>query len=341
MTNPLTLALHRLAARETLTADEAGEALALLMTGEETPARAAAFLLGLRARGETADEVAGAARAVRRAMVPVPHPHPDRLVDTCGTGGGRVTTTNLSTAAAFVVAAAGIPVAKHGNRSHTSRSGSADLLEALGLPLTQAPERAAAQLEAAGLAFLFAPAHHPAMRHLAPVRRELGVPTVMNLLGPLANPAGVRRQVVGVADPGRGPVVAGALLRLGTIHALVAHAEVGMDEFSPEGHTLVWEVRDGRVTAGRFDPTPHGLAEGLEGLEGGVPAENARRIEALFGGRGAPGLRAAVLLNAAAAVYVSEEGAGWEVALGRAATALDSGAAGAKLEELRRLSTSG
>lgn len=341
MTDPLLTALRRLAAQEELTADETADALGLLMSGAATPAQAAGFLLGLRIRGESAAEVAGAARAIRAVMVPVPHPAPGRLVDTCGTGGGRVTTINVSTAAAFVVAAAGVPVAKHGNRSHTSRSGSADVLEALSIRIDLAPERSGELLETVGLAFLFAPAHHPAMRHLAPVRRDLGVPTVMNLLGPLVNPAGVRRQVVGVADAGRGPVVAEALRLLGATHALVVHAEVGMDEISPAGVTRVWEVREAGVAAWVFDPARHGLAAGLDGLEGGTPPENARRIERLLEGHGAPGLRAAVLLNAAAAVYVAEDGGDWDDAVARASRALDRGDARAKLEELRRVSTSG
>ncbi len=341
MTNPLSLALERLAARQELSAEETTAALGLLMAGQASPAQAAGFLLGLRVRGETAGELAGAARAIREVMVRVPHPRPDRLVDTCGTGGGRVATINLSTAAAFVVAAAGVPVAKHGNRSHTSRSGSADVLEALGVPIEQPPTRSATCLRVSGLAFLFAPAHHPAMRHLAPVRRDLGVPTVMNLLGPLANPAGALRQVVGVADQGRAPVVAEALRRLGAVHALVVHAEVGMDEISPAGATRVWEVREAGVTAWTFEPGRHGLAAGLEGLEPGDPAHNAARIERLFDGDGPPGLRAAVLLNAAAAVYVAEDGGDWEAAVRRVTCALDGKAARAKLEELRRVSTSG
>ncbi|HSE27015.1 MAG TPA: anthranilate phosphoribosyltransferase [Gemmatimonadales bacterium] len=341
MTEPLTLALRRLAAQQELTADETAAALGMLMSGAASPAQAAGFLLGLRIRGETPAEVAGAARAIREVMVPVAYPAPGRLVDTCGTGGGRVTTINLSTAAAFVVAAAGVPVAKHGNRSHTSRSGSADVLEALAIRLDLPPGRSGELLETAGLAFLFAPAHHPAMRHLAPVRRDLGVPTVMNLLGPLANPAGVRRQVVGVADAARAPVIAGALHLLGTTHALVVHAEVGMDEISPAGMTRVWEVREDGVEAWEFDPSRHGLDAGLDGLEGGTPGENARRIERLFEGRGQPALRAAVLLNAAAAVYVAEDGGDWDDAVGRVARALDEGHARGKLEELRRLSTSG
>jgi anthranilate phosphoribosyltransferase len=345
VSDPLVTALNRLAARLPLSAEEVAAAFDLLMEGRGTPAQASGFLLGLRARGETAEEVAGAATAVRRAMVPVQHPLPlsGRLVDTCGTGGGRVTTINISTAAAFLAAAAGVPVAKHGNRSHTSRSGSADVLEALGVPVGLPPAAAAESLARTGLVFLFAPAHHPAMKQLAPIRRELGVPTILNLVGPLANPAGVRRQVVGVAEADRGPVMAEALRLLGTIHALVVHAEVGMDEISPVGVTRLWEVQGTAVREGSLDPAALGLGcNSLAGLEGGDPAENAARIQVLFDDRAPPALRAAVLLNAAAAIYVSEGGGDWVAAAGRAEEALRSGAARRKLEELcRPLSTSG
>jgi anthranilate phosphoribosyltransferase len=343
VSDPLVSALHRLAARLPLSADEVAAAFDRLMEGRGTPAQASGLLLGLRARGETAEEVAGAATAVRRAMVPVQHALAGKLVDTCGTGGGRVTTINISTAAAFVAAAAGVPVAKHGNRSHTSRSGSADVLEALGVPIGLPPAEAAESLARAGLVFLFAPAHHPAMKQLAPIRRELGVPTILNLVGPLANPAGVRRQVVGVAEADRGPVVAEALRLLGTIHALVVHAEVGMDEISPVGVTRLWEVEGTTIREGSLDPAALGLGCGnLAGLEGGDPAENAARIQDLFDDRAPPALRAAVLLNAAAAIYVSEEGGDWVAATGRAVEALGSGAARRKLEALcRPVSTSG
>jgi anthranilate phosphoribosyltransferase len=280
-------------------------------------------------------------------MVRVDLADPEPLVDTCGTGGGRVGTLNLSTAAAFVVAGAGVPVAKHGNRSYTSRSGSADVLEALGIDIGLPPESAAGVLRAAGLVFLFAPTYHPAMRHVGPVRRELGVPTIMNLLGPLVNPAGVARQVIGVSDAARGPLVAEALRFLGARHALVLHADVGMDEVSPSGETTVWEVRDGAVSRWRLDPAQHGLhCEDLDGLAGGEPEDNARRIEALLVGDGGPAVRCAVLLNAAAALYVSGLAAGFAEAVERAEAALREGAAYAALQRLRRaapaaVSTSG
>nr|MBA2626802.1 anthranilate phosphoribosyltransferase [Gemmatimonadales bacterium] len=234
----LSHAIHRVADGASLTFDEAVAAFGVLMEGTASPVTTTALLFGIRARGETADEIAGAAAALRAAMIRLPVAYAERLVDTCGTGGGRVTTFNISTAAAFVVAGAGIPVAKHGNRSFTSRSGSADVLDALGIDITLAPDCAAAVLATADIVFLFAPTYHPAMRHVAPTRRELGVPTIMNLLGPLVNPAGAQRQVIGVADARRAPLMAAALARLGAIHAIVVHAEIGMDEVSPSGVTF-------------------------------------------------------------------------------------------------------
>lgn len=344
---PLRSAIQQLAEGSSLTREGAAAAFEVVMRGEASPVQIAGLLMGLRAKGETAEEVAGAASALRAAMVRLRTADGDGVVDTCGTGGGRVGTLNISTAAAFVVAGAGIPVAKHGNRSYTSRSGSADVIEALGIEIALPPERAAEVLDAAGIVFLFAPTYHPAMRHVGPVRKELAVPTIMNLLGPLVNPAGVRRQVVGVADPARAPLVAGALARLGARHALVLHAEVGMDEVSPCGRTRVWEVRDGRVEEWKIDPTEHGLgSDDLPSLAGGEPAENAERIERLLAGEAVPAIRCAVLLNAAAALYVS--GRGWTLgeATRRATEALDSGSAAEVLERLRhaaphRVSTSG
>jgi anthranilate phosphoribosyltransferase len=331
-------AVQELAGGGSLSSETAAAAFSVLMRGDATPVQTAALLMGLRTKGETADEVAGAARALRLAMLRVVVAHPERLVDTCGTGGGVVGTLNLSTAAAFVVAGAGVPVAKHGNRSFTSRSGSADVLEALGVNIQLTADRAAAVLRGAGLVFLFAPSFHPAMRHVGPVRKELGVPTIMNLLGPLVNPAGVTRQVIGVADERRAPLVAAALAQLGTVHALVLHAEVGMDEVSPRGLTRVWEVGGERVTEWSIEPRRLGLdCDDLDGLAGGEPAENAERIERLLAGRDeTPALRCAVLLNAAAGLYVSGRGWTFEEAVERATAALESGAGMEVLQRLRR-----
>jgi anthranilate phosphoribosyltransferase len=334
---PLRFAIQQLAQGVSLDQETTAAAFGVVMRGEASPVQTAALLMGLRSKGETSDEVAGAVLALRCAMVRLEADDPQILVDTCGTGGGSVGTLNISTAAAFVVAGAGVPVAKHGNRSYTSRSGSADVLEALGIDIGLPPSSALKVLRAVGLTFLFAPTYHPAMRHVAPVRKELGVPTIMNLLGPLANPAGVGRQVVGVADAARAKLVAETLAALGTRHALVLHAAVGMDEISPSGATLVWEVRDGRVDAWEVTPARYGLdCENLEGLAGGEPAENATRIERLLAGEAEKVVRCAVLLNAAAALYVSANGWSLEEALDRAKESLASGAASTVLAQLRK-----
>jgi anthranilate phosphoribosyltransferase len=323
-----------------LTEAQVAAALTLLMRGEAPAARAAGLLMGMRVQGETGVELAGAARALRAVMRTVTPPPGRVTVDTAGTGGGRVGTFNVSTAAALVAAAAGATVAKHGNRSYTSRCGSADVLEALGIDLAAQADHAERILRDVGMVFLFAPAFHPAMRFVAPVRRDLGVPTVMNLVGPLVNPAGVRHQVVGVADRDRGPVVADALARLGTAHALVVHGEAGLDEIAPRGLTCVWEVRDGRVGEWTLDPPAVGVpAEDLDALRGGDPAENATRIERLFARPDQdPAGRAATVLNAAAALYVSGVAGSLGEGVERARAALTGGGALAMLDALRRAS---
>jgi anthranilate phosphoribosyltransferase len=334
-------ALLCLAAGDSLSESEAEAVLTEIMAGEAPPASVGGLLLAMRTRGETPAEIAGAVRALRATMLVVPCLKRDQLVDTCGTGGGTVRTLNLSTAAAFVASGAGVSVAKHGNRSFTSKSGSADVLEALGISLDLSAEQSADLLDAVGLAFLFAPTYHPAMRHVASIRRELGVATLMNLIGPLANPAGAVRQVVGVADRMRAPTIAAALARLATPHALVVHADIGMDEISPVGATSVWEVRGNIVREWTLEPAAFGLAAPtLVGMEGGEPAENAAKIEGLLRDPASapPALRAAVLLNAAAAVFVSGAEHDWESAVAAATSALHDGAAAARLDMLRRLS---
>ncbi len=339
--SPLQQAIASLANRQSLSEEQATAVFRAVMRGEATPAQIAALLMGLRVKGETAEEVAGAARALREAMVRVPAEGP-YLVDTCGTGGGAVSTFNISTAAAFVAAGAGATVAKHGNRSFTSRCGSADVLEALGVRISLDAAGAAQVLREACITFLFAPNFHPAMKHAGPVRRELAVPSVMNLLGPLANPAGVRRQVVGVGDRDRAPLLAGALARLGAEHALVVHGRIGMDEVSPQGTTDVWEVRQGRMTTWELDPARYGLqADDVGALRGGAPAANAARIEGLLAdGRGDGMGLAALVLNAGAAIYVAGLAPSYADGIARARLALASGAARAALERLRRATAS-
>ena len=338
--SPLQQAIATLADRRSLGERQTTEVFGAVMRGEATPAQMAALLMGLRVKGETAEEVAGAARALRDAMVRV-EANGAHLVDTCGTGGGAVSTFNISTAAAFVAAGAGAVVAKHGNRSFTSKCGSADVLEALGVRISLDAADAARVLREACVTFLFAPTFHPAMKHAGPVRRELAVASVMNLLGPLANPAGVRRQVVGVAEADRAPLMAGALARLGAEHALVVHGRVGMDEIAPQGITDVWEVRNGRVNAWEVDPADHGLAvDDLAGLSGAEPPANAARIERLLGdGRQDPAGLAALLLNAGAAIYVAGLATSYAEGVARAREVLASGKAREALERLRRATT--
>ncbi|HEX5724739.1 MAG TPA: anthranilate phosphoribosyltransferase, partial [Longimicrobiaceae bacterium] len=298
--------LVKLAAARPLTADEAERAFTEVMEGRATPVQMAALLVAIRVRGAVPAEVAGGVRALRRAMVPVPVEAAE-LVDTCGTGGGAITTFNISTAAALLAAGAGVRVAKHGNRSFTSRCGSADVLEALGVRIELTPEREARVLEETGIVFMFAPLHHPAMKHVGPIRRELGMPTLMNVLGPVTNPAGARRQVVGVNDPALLGLIAGALAELGHERALVVHGQPGMDELSPSGTSEVLEVEAGRVARRTFDPVEELGWERFEtaGLAGGERDENARKVEEVLRGRMGGAARAAVVLNAGAAVFVA------------------------------------
>ncbi|MBX9929553.1 MAG: anthranilate phosphoribosyltransferase [Gemmatimonadaceae bacterium] len=329
-------ALRELAHGGSLTADAAAAAFGDVMRGEGTPATVAALLAALRVKGETPDEVAGAARALREAMTVFDAPNPEGLVDTCGTGGGTVTTFNISTAAALVAAGAGVRIAKHGNRSFTSRSGSADVLEALGIPLDVPVARMADILAHAGIVFMFAPAMHPAMKHVGPVRRELAIPTVMNLVGPLANPARAGRQVVGVADPARLDLIAGALAALHTRRALIVHGAPGLDEVSPLGITRVIEVRGAERREWTIDPHTAGFAPvAASELTGGDPAENAAMITEILSGGGSAGARSAVLLNAAAAILVSGEQDDFAGALQTARDALARGAGLTTLERLR------
>ena len=328
---PLHSAIRALAAGQSLDDAQCAAAFDVVMAGAATPVQVAALLMALRVKGETPAEVAGAARALRRAMTVLDVPDPDALVDTCGTGGGTITTFNISTAAALVAAGHGVRIAKHGNRSFTSACGSADVLEALGVRIELPVSSMADVLRRAGIVFMFAPLMHPAMRHVGPVRRELGVPSVMNIVGPLANPARAGRQVVGVADASRLPLIAGALAALDTEHALVVHGAPGLDEISPLGPTSVVEVRRG-VTPREWtiDPTRYGFARvAADSLAGGGPVENATLIRAILAGEGGLGARAAVILNAAAALYVGGIAPSYDAAVEtlRAPGALERGSA--------------
>ncbi|MBA2668875.1 MAG: anthranilate phosphoribosyltransferase [Gemmatimonadetes bacterium] len=334
----MTLAqLIRTAAERPLSLEEAEAAFTEVMEGRASPVQMTALLVALRVRGPVPEEVAGGVRAMRGAMLSVDTPRIDELVDTCGTGGGTLTTFNISTAAALLAAGAGVLVAKHGNRSFTSRCGSADVLEMFGVRLDLTPEQEAEVLEEAGIVFMFAPLHHPAMRHVAPIRRELAMPTVMNVLGPLTNPALARRQVVGVADPELLELVAGALAVLGHHRALVVHGEPGLDELSPLGITRIMELRNGSVTAWEFDPQEElgwPVYEPAD-LAGGSPEENASLVEGVLKGTVHGAARAAVLLNAAAALYVGDRATSLVDGVQKAESALDDGSGWARLEALR------
>jgi anthranilate phosphoribosyltransferase len=305
-----------------------------IMRGEATPAQIGGFLVALRSKGETADEITGCAEAMRDHVLVV-RPGRDDLVDTAGTGGDGAHTINISTAAALVAAAAGAGVAKHGNRAVSSACGSADVLEALGFTLEQEPQRIARSIDELGFGFLFAPSHHPAMRHAAAVRRELATRTVFNVLGPLTNPAGARAQVVGVYSPGLVRTIADVLARLGARRAYVVHGEGGIDELSPVGQNLVAEVVDGEVLERRLDPESElGIPRcSVDELRGGSPAENAEAIREVFAGA-TGGRRDAILLNAAGAIAAGGHAADLREGLEVARRTIDSGAAAERLELL-------
>jgi anthranilate phosphoribosyltransferase len=332
MSEPVRAALAAVVDGATLTMDEARLAMGSVMDGDATPAQLAALLVALRMRGETIDEFAGFAAAMRERVVRVEAP--PGTIDTCGTGGDRSGTFNISTTAALVVAAAGIPVAKHGNRAVTSRSGSADVLEALGVRTDHDAASAAAALRDVGFAFLFAPGFHPAMRHAGPTRKEIGIRTAFNLLGPLTNPAGAKRQVVGVGDPAAAPRLAEVLHRLGVERAFVVHGN-GVDELPLDGSGVLYAVTDDGVERHQVDAEAVGLRRAATSeLAGGDPGENARLAEAVLSGEPGP-RRDVVLLNAGAALLAAGRVPRLEEGIEMAASTIDDGRATALLQALR------
>ena len=331
MSNPvLTSAIDRVAAGEDLSAGEAARVLREVMEGGASEAETAGFLMALRTKGETVQEIAGLAATMRALALPVNAG--GELVDTAGTGGGRPT-FNVSTTAAFVATGAGCRVAKHGNRSATSQCGSADVLEALGARIDLEPDQVARCIDAVGFGFMFAPRHHSAMRYVVPVRKALGVRTIFNFLGPLTNPAGARRQVIGVSDPSKIETMAGALGQLGTDRALVVSSADGLDEFSVSGETRVVELRDGRLSTYDVTPQEVGLEPAEDGAVGaGTPKENARVLRGVLAGE--PGTeRALAVMNAAAAIYVGGQADSLSEGVERAEESIDSGAATATLDK--------
>jgi len=328
-------AIVKLAAGESLDQTEASAAMEAIMAGEATPAQIAAFITALRFKGETVDEIAGLARVMRLRALQVQTPFP--VVDTCGTGGDDSGTFNVSTTAAFVAAGAGARVAKHGNRAMSSRAGSADVLEALGVRLEVGPEGVARCIDEVGIGFMFAQSFHPGFRHAGPVRREIGIRTVFNILGPLTNPARARHQVVGVGDGTIVAKMAGALQALGSRHALVVHGDEGIDELSIAGPTTVAEVAGGQLKEYKIAPEDVGLARaGRDAIAGGDAQENARILRGVLGGEKGP-RRDVVLLNAAAALVAAEITDSLERGILSAAESIDTGAAREKLEGLVKL----
>ena len=323
-------ALGVVAAGRTLTRPDAESAMTSVMAGEATPAQLGALLAALHMRGETSDEIAGFATAMRAQAVRVAVA--DGAIDVVGTGGDRSNSINISTLAALVTAGAGGRVAKHGNRAASSACGSADVLEALGVKIDLGPDGVAACVRDVGMGFMFAPRYHPAMRHAGPVRREIGIRTVFNLLGPIANPAGVRRYVLGAPSAAIAETLARALAELGVDHALVVYGTDGLDEISPSAETRTWEVRGAAVKAGSLTPDDIGLPRAPRSeIVGGDAATNARiGREVLGGAKG--GARTAVLLTAGAAAYVAGLAGSVREGVGVAAKSVDSGAARDRLE---------
>jgi len=328
--------LAKLVGGGVLTGAEAGAFFAACLRGEPTPAQVAAAVTALRMRGETVDEIAAFAQAMRNAALTLDHPYD--VIDTCGTGGDGAHTFNISTAAALVLAGAGVKVAKHGNRAMSSKSGSSDVLSVLGVDLTAGVAQQRQALDEAGIAFLFAPAWHGAMRHVGPVRAEIGFRTVFNLLGPLSNPAGAKRQVMGVYDPRLLEPLVEVLGRLGAVRAWTVHGD-GLDELTTTGPTEVAEWKDGRVNRFTVTPGDAGLPRAdIEALRGGDAEQNAAALRALLDGAVGP-YRDIVLLNAAAALVVADRAPDLRSGVALAAGAIDDGRAAAALAALARITS--
>jgi anthranilate phosphoribosyltransferase len=327
-------AIDKLVRGESLTEEEAAGSMVEIMDGEATPSQISALLIALRMKSETAEEIAGLARVMRRKATAV-ELGDLHMADTCGTGGDRAGTFNISTAAAIVTAAAGVPVAKHGNRAMSSRCGSADVLEALGVRIDLTAEEVAACVRSVGIGFMFAPLFHPAMKHAAPVRRELGTRTIFNVLGPLTNPARVRCQVIGVAEPALAPKMAEVLARLDAHHALVVHGHGGLDELSISGPSTVYEVRSGLpIRQLEVSPDDAGLdIAPVEAVRGGTAEENAAMIRSVLSGERGP-RRDITLFNAGAALYVAGAVSSIREGVALASRAVDSGSGRDTLENL-------
>ena len=324
--------IQKLAERENLSKEESYDTMNEIMSGSASEAQTAAFLMGLRLKGETVDEIAGCAQSMREKAIPI-RTRRENIIDTCGTGGDGSSTFNISTCAAIIASSAGAVVAKHGNRAVSSQSGSADVLRELGVNFDIPPQRTSEVLDSIGITFLFAPQLHGAMKFAVPVRRDMGIRTIFNVLGPLTNPAGARRQVVGVFDPALTNVLAEVLRALGSEHALVVHGEGGIDEFSTLGSSHVSELRDGHVTSYTVRAEDFGIRKAsVADLRGADSKRNAEIIiEVLNGGKGPA--RDIAILNAAAAIFVSGIARSLEEGIVDATKAIDNGTAAAKLQQ--------
>jgi anthranilate phosphoribosyltransferase len=329
--------IGKVATGATLTREESAHAFDKMMSGEATPAQMGALLMGLRIRGETVDEITGAVATMRAKMLTVEAPN--NAIDVVGTGGDAAGSYNISTTAAFVVAGCGVPVAKHGNRALSSKSGAADVLMALGVKIDLAPDAISRCIHEAGIGFMFAPAHHPAMKHVGPTRVELGTRTIFNLLGPLSNPAGVKRQMVGVfARPWIEPL-AHVLGALGSERAIVVHGSDGLDEITTAGPTYVAELVNGKVKTYEIEPEALGLKHAKpEALRGGDATQNATALRGVLAGKPGP-YRDVALLNAAAALQVADKAKTLKEGLELAAKSVDTGAASERLDRLVRISS--
>jgi len=330
--------LESVAERRNLSAEQARAAIRVILCGEASDPQLAAFLMAMRMKGETVEELVGFARAMREMAVPVDHGIVgETVLDTCGTGGDRAGTFNISTVAAFVVAGAGVRVAKHGNRSISNRGGgSADLLESMGIDIALSPERAARAIRHVGIGFLFAPHVHTAMKHANPVRRDLKMRTFFNLLGPLTNPAGASAQLTGVPSERAGELISGALAALGLARGFVVHGSDGLDEITTTGSTLVFEIRDGKVERRTLEPEDFAIHRARpEDLKGGDKARNLEIATAVLDGAHGPA-RDIVLVNSAAALVAAGKADTFLEGMALAAVSIDSGAARAKVAELAR-----
>jgi anthranilate phosphoribosyltransferase len=333
-------AIRKVVEGHDLSESEAAEVMQEIMDGEATPSQIAGLITALRMKGETVEEVTGFARVMREKSIKIPTQRdPAELIDTCGTGGDHQNTFNVSTTAAFVIAGAGLAVAKHGNRAMSSKCGSADVLEALGVHIGLSPEHVAQCVDEIGIGFMFAPSHHPSMKHAVIPRKEIGIRTVFNILGPLTNPAGARRQVIGVFEPHLTELMAGVLQRLGSDRAIVVHGLDGIDELSTLGKTKITELADGALRTYELTPEEVGLerAKPDDLSQGEDPTTSARILEEVLGGKSGPA-RDIVVLNAGAALMVADKAESLQDGMALAAESIDHGKAMAALKRLRKLS---